>query len=125
MSNLNKLRSLVQHGEFLGNFPRLLNRAAELLTIGQRSNRPDFPAIDAAEIAALIDASDVRRILAAQAAYNSPELLDPKPEPEPRIVYITVPAEPADEPAAEPAVETPAEPAAEIPAEIPAETPAA
>ncbi len=125
-----KLRAVLQHAEVISNFSRLLDRVADLLIKGQVSNRPDVPTISAAELVEIVGEEQVRKIVAARAAFYAPELLDPKPEPEPKIIYITevadpvaVPdnflADPVTEPVAEPAfmVEPPAEPVAEPVAE--------
>jgi hypothetical protein len=106
-TNIVKLRFLLQHAEVLNNFSRLLDRAAGLLTAGQVSNRPDVPEILPQELHDLVGPDTVRKIKAAHAAFHSPELLDPKPEPEAKIIYIEVPAEPAA-PAAEEPVAPPA-----------------
>jgi hypothetical protein len=114
-ANIVKLRFLLQHAEVLNNFSRLLDRAAGLLTTGQVSNRPDVPEILPQELHDLVGPDTVRKIKAAHAAFHSPELLDPKPEPEAKIIYIEVPAEPAA-----PAAEEPVAPAAEEPVAPPA-----
>jgi hypothetical protein len=119
-TNIIKLRLLLQHAEVLTNFSRILDRAANLLTVGQVSNGPENPEITAQELIDLVGADQAKKILAARTAFNTPELLDPKPEPEPKIIYIEVPTTPAivdaapapAEPAAEPAL-APAEPAVE------------
>lgn len=125
-TNITKLRFMLQHADVLNNFSRILDRAANLLTAGQLSNRPDVPEILPQELIDLVGAEQAKKILAARTAFYAPELLDPKPEPEPKIIYIEVPAEvaavvaePATEPAAEPAGEVivPNEPAVEPAAE--------
>jgi len=122
-TSITKLRCILQHAEIINNLGRLLDRAAGLLTAGQVSNRPDIPEILPQELVDIVGVEQTKKILAARTAFHTPEILDPKPDPEPQIVYVTVPAEPVApvEPVAEPAAEPVAEPAAETVAEPAAE----